>query len=62
MSTKPPIATKPPIGIMPEFVYRENRIDDLRNAIRRYRRAGIMPPPQWADELFRLRKAAAGEA
>ncbi|QZI90395.1 hypothetical protein MYOV003v1_p0071 [Vibrio phage 207E48.1] len=45
----------PPIGLVPENIYDErcndNRINDILDAMDRYRRAGVSIPPEWAQEL-----------
>jgi hypothetical protein len=48
---------KPPIGIMPEWMYKESRYGDLADAIKRYVDSGSYPIPiEWAEEYNRLNK------
>ncbi len=43
-----------PIGVMPEYIWKEKRIKALYDAISRYREAGFEPLPKWFDELGRF--------
>lgn len=58
----PPPITPPPIGVMPEWLWKEhypvptyrdlmNRVVDLEGAILRYSQAGRPINPQWVREL-----------
>jgi hypothetical protein len=40
-----------PIGVMPQFLWREKRIQDLKDAINRYWDAGLTPDDRWNEEL-----------
>jgi hypothetical protein len=54
-----------PLGVMPRRIHEEKRINDLARAIRDYLDAGILPSPEWAEELtdlLRLRGEAQGQA
>jgi hypothetical protein len=47
---------KPPIGIMPEHIYEEKRIDELCDAIKRQLKANSPDYKlmhKWADEIYR---------
>lgn len=46
---------KPPLGLMPKRTHDEKRVQDIEEAIRRYKDAAIMPPMEWFTELFDLR-------
>jgi malonyl CoA-acyl carrier protein transacylase len=48
---------KPPIGIMPRYVWDEKRAMELLAAIRRYVDAGLMPKKEWVHELCDLTTA-----
>ena len=56
---------KPPLGIMPETIWREKRMDDLLNAIGRYNRAEHPFPEAWITEYYKhlcfLNKLVPGE-
>lgn len=58
---KVPAAEKPPIGIMPEAIWRQQRYDDLCRAITRYVVAGLKPLPEWIDEARRFGEAMTKE-
>jgi len=49
---------KPPLGIMPRWRYEEirdiERIQELVDAIIRYRKEGVPCPPEWAQEIADL--------
>lgn len=47
---------KPPIGIKPELMWKEERYDQLCEAIGRYMIAGLAPLPEWIEEGQRLSK------
>lgn len=47
---------KPPIGIYPEWLWREQRCIDLVAAINRYLDVGLEPLPAWQEELLRHKK------
>lgn len=50
---------KPPIGIMPKYIWDLQRINNLREAIDRYCEANIEVPIEWIEEynsLVRLYK------
>jgi len=44
------IAKKPPIGIVPRFIWLERRYTDLQEAIKRYTDAKLNVPAEWVDE------------
>lgn len=43
-------ANRPPIGIMPRWIWEEKRFYELREAIARYYDAGCRIPPEWIEE------------
>lgn len=47
--------TKPPLGLMPEFIWKEQRIDELYQAIMRYVNAGKAVPIEWITEHYTLK-------
>lgn len=47
-------AIKPPIGVMPKWLWDRNRRHDLLEAILRYENADMPIPNDWVDELFEL--------
>jgi hypothetical protein len=48
------MAERPPIGIMPEYIWKEARRNELQAAIERYIRAGFEPLDEWYIELGKL--------
>ena len=53
---KGPLAEKPPIGIMPERIYEDKRINELCDAIKRQLKAEFPDYKlmhKWADEIYR---------
>lgn len=50
------IYIKPPIGIKPELMWKEERYNHLCEAIGRYMVAGFAPLPEWIEEGQRLIK------
>lgn len=47
---------RPPIGIMPRYIWEEKRIDDIREAINRYSEKALPIPSQWIEEYNDLVK------
>lgn len=54
---------KPPLGVTPRYIFeeevrelKEERMDDLIQAIQRYREARFIPKSEWLIELEQLRK------
>lgn len=47
--------TKPPIGIIPEWLWKEQRLTELRDAIKRYCEANEAVPISWIAEEYGLR-------
>lgn len=45
---------KPTIGVMPEWLWKEGRIDDLKSAIDRRYEAKLNIPKEWLDEFNKL--------
>lgn len=44
------------LGILPEFVWRENRIEDIKSAMDRYFKNNREIPSYWIDEYNELMK------
>lgn len=44
-------SVRPPLGIIPEWRFRELRIDEIRIAIKRYEEANFKIPAEWIDEM-----------
>jgi hypothetical protein len=42
---------KPPLGIMPRYIWIEKRIEDLQRAIKEYIDAGLAIHEEWVTEL-----------
>ena len=51
----------PPLGVMPEYIWKKKRYDELCSAIGRYIIADIGPPTEWLDEGKRLESWLGGE-
>lgn len=47
---------RPPIGIMPEYIWKQQRYLALWETIKRYTEAGYIPKPEWIEEFHRLAK------
>lgn len=45
----------PPLGIIPEVIWKETRAKGLSRAMKRYRAAGIKPLPAWTAEYNKLK-------
>lgn len=45
---------KPPIGIIPEIIWKEQRIQDIDAAINRYQEAGLAINTKWIYERNKL--------
>ncbi len=45
---------KPPLGLMPQYIWISNRRIAIQDAIERYCEAGMHVPKSWTDELDRL--------
>jgi hypothetical protein len=50
-----PCHRKPPIGLMPEHVWKLHRFEDVTAAIKRYLDAGLVVPDEWLAEYCRLK-------
>jgi len=46
-------ATKPPLGLRPEFILLEHRQKEIQEAVTRYMEAGKKIPSAWVAEYFR---------
>lgn len=42
---------RPPIGIIPRYLWIEQRKSELISAINRYMKAGVKVPVEWLEEL-----------
>lgn len=47
---------KPPLGIIPEWLWKEDRYHELSGAINRYREAMKQIPQEWINEKYELEK------
>lgn len=47
---------KPPIGLMPEKIHNEERINQIDKASERYKEAGFFIPDEWVIERYLLIK------
>ncbi len=41
---------RPPLGVIPKFIWIEQRLDAISEAISRYKQAGWEVPPEWYEE------------
>lgn len=46
--------TKPPLGVIPQWLWEEQRMTALTDAIERYLDEGKTPLPEWYSELLNL--------
>lgn len=53
---KNPDSIKPPIGIIPEWLWKEKRMEELEEAIHRYDFDGKPREKEWVDEYSQLRE------
>lgn len=49
-----PTNERPPLGLRPRFIADEQRLDELKAAIRRFRDAKRKVPRDWYEEMFEL--------
>ena len=49
------VSEKPPIGLRPRFIYEEHRIEEIEEAMGRYRDAGKTVPKEWTEEHNELK-------
>lgn len=42
---------KPPLGLLPDWLWREHRLEEIGEAFVRYGAAGLEPPAEWRLEL-----------
>jgi hypothetical protein len=53
-----PFQDKPPLGLRPEYIWKErcksNRIQEIVEAMERYRKVEYDIPEKWQKELFKL--------
>lgn len=47
---------KPPLGIMPSFIWKEKRIEEIQEAMDRFMEIGKPIPQKWKDELKTLKE------
>lgn len=47
-------AEKPPIGLTPKWVWKKERLKEVRDAIARYYDAGLVIPVEWIIEYNEL--------
>ena len=50
------IIDPPPIGLMPEYLWKAKRMCDIYGAVKRYKDAGYDIPYEWLEEFKRLDK------
>lgn len=55
-TNKEGIAVKPPLGIIPELLWKEKRLEDLEDAIARYIDAKVFVPLSWCTEAYLLKE------
>lgn len=48
--------TKPPLGVLPEKIWKIYRMEDLKVACQRYYDNGMEIPFKWVDEYNKLEK------
>ncbi len=45
---------KPPLGLRPQYVYIQERINEILSAMERYTKANMCIPLKWIEELTEL--------
>ena len=50
------IMEKPPIGVIPQYLWDERRLKDLFDAMTRFSEAGVAIPPEWPIEYFEIER------
>jgi len=51
---KEEVKPKPPLGLVPDYIWREERLDDIKGAIKRYLDAKLQIPISWITEQYEL--------
>ena len=51
---------KPPLGLIPEWLWKKKRLIEVESAIGRYTRAGVEVPPEWVVEKEVLTREVIG--
>ena len=49
-----PECEKPPLGVMPKYIWDKKRLSDLASAMQRYLDAEKLIPKEWIDEYNEL--------
>lgn len=52
--SKYPINVETPVGIKPRWLFLEERITEIKQAIQRYSEVGLSPPDEWYTELIQI--------
>jgi hypothetical protein len=52
--------TKPPLGLMPENIWKRQRYHEVQAAIGRYQDVGKTIPGEWIVELWRFKQEGKG--
>ena len=47
---------KPPLGLIPRYIHREQRVDDIKSAILRFMERNYPIPKKWIKEYNELIK------
>jgi len=59
-SNNQPKCERPPLGILPKYIWLDHRKTDLENAINRRFEAGLKVPVEWIEEYNELANGATG--
>jgi hypothetical protein len=51
------VSEKPPIGLIPRFIFEEERLEEIEDAMDRYRAAGKKIPEEWIRERTEIRNS-----
>lgn len=51
-----PMKKRPPLGLIPKHLWDEERLEQIEEAIHRYRNAGHPVPFEWEQEKMELEK------
>lgn len=45
---------KPPLGVMPKYIWNRKRLSELKRAIQEYTQKNLMVPIEWVEEYNEL--------
>ena len=54
IAEQPKPLEKPPLGLIPDFIWKEKRLGDIKDAIKRYTEAKMPVPLKWVAEQYEI--------